>query len=127
MAFLDETGLAELWSLTKTLANSKAVIETGTYTGGGAYGSANPNTLAFSFTPKVVFIGTTPESTTSTATTAALPFVYNSTAAMSFGISSGTKAISLTWSGNTLSWWNKDSAAAQLNTSGMTYYWVAIT
>lgn len=31
-------------------------IETGSYVGTGAYGSSNPNTLTFSFEPKVVFI-----------------------------------------------------------------------
>ena len=55
MAFLDETGLAELWSLTKNLANSKARVQSISYTGTGTLAtSSSPKTMTFSFTPKIV-------------------------------------------------------------------------
>lgn len=63
MAFLDETGLTELWKLIKarddvvtTLANTKCQIETGSYVGTGKYGSSNPTSLTFNFVPKLVII-----------------------------------------------------------------------
>ena len=53
MAFLDETGLAEVWSL----ANNKFLhVAMGGYNGTAKYGSSNPNTLTFDFEPKLVFI-----------------------------------------------------------------------
>ena len=44
-----------------TLANTKAKIETGSYTGTGTYGSRNDNSITFSDTPEIVLIngGTT--------------------------------------------------------------------
>ena len=56
MAFLDETGLAELWTLVKAEDAERAEIEVKSYTGTGTYGSANPNSLTFNFVPKIVFI-----------------------------------------------------------------------
>lgn len=60
MAFLDETGLAELWKLIKAedagAVADRSKIATGSYTGTGTSGSANPNTLTLGFKPKVLFV-----------------------------------------------------------------------
>ena len=53
---LDETGLAELWSLIKEGDAKAARIATGSYKGTGTSGANNPNTLTFDFEPKLVFI-----------------------------------------------------------------------
>ena len=60
MAFLDEVGLAELWSLItakdNALAASDVKIASGSYIGTGTYGSSNPSSLTFDFEPKVVML-----------------------------------------------------------------------
>ena len=53
MAFLDETGLAELWSL---IDAKHSRIETGSYIGTGTYGESYPNSLTFDDVPKLVGI-----------------------------------------------------------------------
>lgn len=53
MAFLDETGLAEVWSL----ANAKFPhVAIGRYMGTGTKGVNNPTTLTFDFAPKIVMV-----------------------------------------------------------------------
>jgi hypothetical protein len=53
MAFLDETGLAEVWGL----ADKKfSQVATGSYTGTGTSGANNPNVLMFDFVPKYIAI-----------------------------------------------------------------------
>lgn len=39
-----------------TLANTKAEIATGSYTGTGTYGASNPNSLTFAFAPKLLML-----------------------------------------------------------------------
>ena len=58
MAFLDETGLAELWSLVKAEDAKGVKIAAGSYVGTGTYGSSNPNSLTFDFVPKIVMLFT---------------------------------------------------------------------
>lgn len=53
MAFLDETGLAELWAL---IREKDVNIATGSYTGTDTYGSSNPCELTFDFAPKMVIM-----------------------------------------------------------------------
>lgn len=62
--FLDEAGLEALWAritaadnIIETLANTKAQIAHGSYTGTGTSGSSNPNSLTFDFAPIIVMIG----------------------------------------------------------------------
>lgn len=67
MAFLDETGLAELWALIQAednevsttltaLANSKGMISMWSYTGTGTFGADNPCSLTFDFVPKLIIM-----------------------------------------------------------------------
>lgn len=56
MAFLDETGLAALWSLIKAEDAKGAKIATGSYVGTGKYGEANAVTLTFDFEPKFLLV-----------------------------------------------------------------------
>lgn len=135
MAFLDEAGLAELWSLiqaeddaVEALANAKAKIATGSYTGTGTYGSSNPNSLTFVFEPKFIFI--TAYATAYTNVIQAMlargqdRLVYSSVS--NNGGSSYTNKSTLTWSGNTVTWYNTNSESGQLNSSSYTYYYIAI-
>lgn len=51
--FLDEAGLAELWSLAR---EADARIVTGLYIGTGKVGASNPNVVTLDFTPDVFII-----------------------------------------------------------------------
>lgn len=103
-------------------------IETGSYVGTGTYGPSNPCSLTFDFTPKIVLMhrgGTTAY----TDSTHCMVFVWNITNAFYIG-SAGDSHNSVTYSGNTMSWYNTTgnlaSAGAQLNGSGTTYWYTAL-
>ena len=134
MAFLDETGLAELWSLIKAADAKAAKIATGSYTGTGKSGASNPNTLTFSFTPKLVFLhsgdgafaygnnysgGTVPGTEL---------FIWG-TGQTKYTCSTNSNLV-FTQSGKNLSWYHEDqysvSAFSQCNASGKTYHYIAI-
>ena len=92
-------------------------IAWGSYTGNGKAGSANPVRLNFDFTPVVVAV-VEKES-------------YNYAAAHLIkgqvrGVFSGSTCL-LTWSGNSVSWYNPDgNANYQMNTSNIPYCYMAI-
>ena len=129
MAFLDETGLAELWSLIQSedskiteLANTKAKIASGSYNGNGNAKVGNKHTLNFGFVPKVVII----VADGVFGTSAGSVFVQGQSVSNYIGYTNNTGVyIELQWSGNTVSWYS-DTADRQLNASGKTYRWVAI-
>lgn len=97
-----------------------AKIVTGTYTGTGTYGSDNPCTLTFDFTPKVVFFGLS-----ANTTYAPTHYVWGSKTFALVG-ESGANINYATVSENTMSWYCATAAWAQLNASGTTYNYVAI-
>ena len=136
MAFLDETGLAELWELIKAedakLAAADVKIATGSYTGTGTYGESNPNSLTFDFEPKVILFAAFG---TSTYFYADVPFIRGSSFARTVYYVSNDdlhgRGVQLTWDGNTVSWYSDSSdsnwaAKYQLNVSGQVYRYVAI-
>lgn len=118
-------------------------VATGWYTGTGVYGASNQNTILIGFEPKFVFIkkpgsagpngkgggmialfcqsgaDVTAQGTTTTG--------FDGTAKDSVTTDLLFERGHLTGSGNTtLGWYNSNSATDQFNTSGTTYYWVAI-
>lgn len=95
---------------------NKLQIQVGTYVGTGTYYSDQSNSLTFDFVPKLVFVMRDTASILSDATDG---FIY----AGQVGDQSG-KIFTLT--GKTLSWYNYSSAEEQLNTSGTTYYYIAV-
>ncbi len=108
-------------------------IETGSYVGTGTYGTANPNTLTFSFVPKILFIfknniysGFIREMEYAQMVimthVSVVTSSYNSSA--NFG-----KETYLTWDDNNkkVSWYSTASnAECQGNISGVTYTYIAI-
>ena len=129
--------------------SNDAKIATGSYTGTGVYGMSNPNTLTFSFTPKIVFIRKAPDSTTNgyagthdafavfSQTASNVSEDYSATSSGNAGGFAGTLYIpSNTYPfayrlkgklvSKTLTWCNLESAKYQANTDGETYYWTAI-
>ena len=117
-------GFSDLWG--NDIPTVK--IETGSYTGTGTYGASNPNTLTFSFEPKIVFI-----------TYAGSSFVpgtdyFADSAIYLIGSSFSRVAVSgtvLNWSIDdvVLNWYTSGSAAtarSQLNQNGYMYNYVAL-
>lgn len=102
-----------------TVENTQFVC--GTYVGTGASGSSSPNTLQFSFSPKIVFI-------------------VGSNQNAGFGIYNGniyslydTSGLSeTTWNNKSISWFTADSYSnsvrptIQFNVSGRNYYYLAL-
>ena len=130
MAFLDETGLEELWKLiqaeddvVKALADTKARVEVGSYAGTGKYGSSNKNSLTFDFVPKFVYI------TQVDVYTANIVLLINGvTGASVVGQTSNQYRLTVSWSGNTVTWYaaSATTGAHQVNASSTTYKYVAI-
>lgn len=95
-------------------------VYTGSYVGTGTYGQSNPNTLTFPFEPKVWGILTFPSAGGAQATSTNLipwgitPVVIQSTSSV------------CAYDGNTVNFYNATSAANQCNTSGATYYYIAL-
>ncbi len=89
-------------------------VITGSYVGTGTYGKNNPNSITFDFEPKLVILQ---EDATVIMIRGTSKATYYTTTSYS---------LTLTWSGNVLSWYSTESAGRQFNTSGETYHWVAI-
>ena len=122
MAFLDETGLAELWSLIRAEDDTKAQIAIGSYTGANTSGSSGKNTLTFDFVPKMVAIVADGVNDAYAGTL----FVQGQTVSNYFGFVNDTsKKITVSWSGNSVSWY-ASYANSQFNASGKTFLYVAI-
>lgn len=115
---------------------NKTQIATGSYTGTGNSGSSNKNKLTFDFVPKFVIIQGSKYYSN-------MPAHYFGLAVLAQGLtggfgsfgysytdrlsdSSNTYGVIVSWSGNTVSWYNHSNASAQLNTSGTTYNYIAI-
>lgn len=102
----------------------KVRIATGSYTGTGTYGKANPNTLTFGFEPKMVFIGAERQSSADCA------FVFNGQTTFSRTNSGGGgDSADCSFSGNTFTWYSQSSSwgsAAQMNSANVEYLYFAI-
>lgn len=101
-------------------------IATGSYMGTGVYGKSNVNTLSFDFPPKIVFIRG-PEKTTDAMHYVCL--ISDAIYAEALYESGGTSESLLqyvTWSDNSVSWYNSASAIRQLNKNKANYAYVAI-
>ena len=99
-------------------------IATGSYTGTGTYGKANPNTLTFGFEPKMVFIGAERQYSADCA------FVFNGQTTFSRTKSGGGgDSADCSFSGNTFTWYSTSSSwgsAAQMNSANVEYLYFAI-
>lgn len=104
--------------------SNRAKIAAGTYTGTGTYGSANPNTLNFNFVPKIILVHDYDQSYISHTA-----FLFNpSTRAEGFPNSATSEVYQwhVSWSGNSVSWYQITKASYQYNESGNVYYYVAL-
>lgn len=117
-------GFSDLWG--NDIPTVK--IETGSYTGTGTYGASNPNTLTFSFEPKIVFINAIPASYNGLI----LPFISPCRSALTISTKLGDGArIDVAWHGqnsipeNSVSW-HGISSDLQMNQTGLDYQYVAL-
>lgn len=142
MAFLDETGLGELWSLIKAEDAKGAKIATVSYAGTETYGKDNPNSVTFDFAPDFVmftgytlnekwyqidkYTGTNTYRYTRMIDMSVMPTSY--TQGYGFGYDNnpyGKKSED----GKTISWYQHGVGATaqyQYNTSGIVHYLMAI-
>ena len=106
-------------------ANTKAKIATGSYIGTGTYGRSNPNSLTFDFEPKFVAVFGTSDSFQL--------FLLNG-ASYAFSVrkensntdnSAKTSPITVSFSGNSVSWYSKNSNIYQGNYT-MSHNYIAI-
>ena len=105
-------------------------IATGSYTGTGTYGADNPCSLTFPFSPKlwgIVSIGSAGSS--QYCAQGSNVVVGKPTGTVYFnpgGISSNLEQ-AMSWSGNTVRWYNTSREWYQLNALGATYYYFAFS
>ena len=106
-------------------------IAIGSYVGTGTYSSANPNSLTFDFEPKIVFLSVD-SSSSAFDYTGFMFFIRNQSGSPSwYFYNVSFVGRSITWSGNTLSWYtlagvNDAPERQQFNTSGQRYCYVAL-
>lgn len=122
---LDETGLAELWSLIKAGDAKAAKIVTGEYNGTGQYYSkANnyyENTLTFDFEPKLVIIVAGSSSDADGAyggysgTNEAMFLTKHRVIRTSDATNTLGYGVYVKFSGNTVTWYSSTSATCQGN------------
>ena len=88
-------------------------IETSTYTGNGKYGSANPVTLTFPQKPALIFVLDDSGSFLTLTPRSRWTFAYMGNSGV---------AQTVTWSGNSVSWWSDGgNANNQFNASNNVY------
>ena len=113
----DRPSLAK-WNELVAAAGSAPRVQFGSYVGTGEAGSAHAITLTFEFEPKAVLIVSTgrPE------------FGLLIRPGWSLGVSGAgmTNAASVTWDGNSVSWYHGSSEGMMLNSLRTTYYYLAI-
>lgn len=95
-------------------------VEIGSYVGTGTYGQNNPNTLTFSKKPKLIILGA--GVTAGTDNTCII--LFGITTRFTFGSSDSINDIS--YSENTMSWYNNNSATYQQNYQNDKYYYIVI-
>lgn len=122
MAFLDETGLAELWNLIRA---EDAQIVTGSYVGTGNYDANYPNSINLGFDAKLIFIMPATITDTSSKSTYWGLMMPMQGKAMVDSTGNSRSIYNITSGGGVVSWYT-NLVANQLNQSGVTYYYVAI-
>lgn len=104
-------------------------VYTGSYVGTGIYGSNNPNTLSFPFEPLILLICGS-EDTIVTSEYFTLPWMRGNFLGTScvYPASGNFNSYrnNITWGVTEVSWYSSQNPAAQMNTSGMTYNYIAI-
>ena len=93
-------------------------IVTGSYTGTGKYGSSNVNSLSFDGQPLVIFIQA------SDARRFAI-LLNGCTSGNAVSVGSGDR-FTVSWTENSVSWYNSEKVGIQMNEQGITYCYTAL-
>ena len=114
------------------LSSANSIIAYGAYTGNGTFGSGNPKTLTFDFTPRLVIV------TGCADGVGDYPWLYGAPKGRAYSevmasetedyttYSWGDVYVDLTWGSNSVSWYNAESAEKQLNARNCVYYYFAV-
>lgn len=115
LAAVDDKFTAADAAIQKNLGSGgkTARIAWGSYEGTGTYGQAKPNKLTFDFKPHLLIV---------TSVSAHHHIMVRG----AINSITSSNAILVTWDENTVSWFSSQEIGVQCNTSGVTYYWVAI-
>ena len=99
-------------------------IETGEYIGTGTHGNSDKNTLHFNFTPKIVVVRTSKQSSSHYGFLTLNP-IEVTPSAFNFQGSSSSNILHLSWSEKVLKWYGETNTD-QLNETGVKYFYAAI-
>lgn len=99
-------------------------IETGEYIGTGTHGNSDKNTLHFNFTPKIVVVRTSKQSSSHYGFLTLNP-IEVTLSAFNFQGSSSSNILHLSWSEKVLKWYGETNTD-QLNETGVKYFYAAI-
>ena len=101
--------------------SEKLRYQTGTYTGDGTYGVANPVSVTFDFEPVFFYV------VGNINVTSMFPWIVG-TGAFAVRYNNAFVANTITQNGNTVSWYQTglSQAAPQMNESGVTYTYIGI-
>ena len=104
--------------------NSGVKLAFGKYTGSNLYGSQHPNTLTFSFKPKVVLLF---NGDANSGLKAPMLLVYpDKRQDFVLDGSAGGYEINVTWGENSVSWYSTQSVKAQINSSYGKNFYIAL-
>ena len=130
---LNEVGLTELWSIVNSadvantnLANAKAKIATGTYTGTGTYGYDGKNTLTFDFVPEFIAISCELAAGAYIQAAFFVPRVGGFSGNGNVGDQASVAVLISELSGTTASWYSRKSSGYQCNAENYVYHYIAI-
>lgn len=119
------TGVSSLDELATALGAAR--IQTGSYTGTGTYGASNPNSITFSFAPKIIFMR---DNTGGTTYNPVFPQLLSTSYAGALGfISNNGFNIKKSSDGKTFTWYTTSTLNPpmdQCNESGWTYVCCAV-
>lgn len=133
---MGNNGVITTSNLSSQVANlGYSKVQTGSYVGTGTYGVSNPTSLTFNFIPKFLMI--TPVKLNSGDVyyyvIDGMIGIYNNNSVIRLGRSTSNIINTISgWGTKTLSWYyheqaNDFDAYGQMNSSGATYYWIAIS
>ena len=94
-----------------------ARIAWGSYTGTGTYGASNPTSLTFDFAPAAVLIRTA---------NGRYSTVFIRGCTTSHACINDSLNLQVGWTNDEVSWYSTDAPNTQNNSSGTTYYYVAV-
>ena len=137
IAVMGNNGAITTSNLSSQVANlGYSKVQTGSYVGTGTYGTSNPTSLTFNFVPKFLMIAPVRPKSGNVyyyyVSDGMIGIYNNNSVIQMYGSTSDIVNTISGWGTKTLSWYYESSssyanASGQMNSSGATYYWIAIS